>query len=86
MKANIYTHTHIYILEETDLNVSFWESDGGSSYTRCGCQITRLHSQLLNYYLQPRTACMGTDLEPSPTCVQKHVATRSINVELDVCV
>jgi hypothetical protein len=44
----------------------------------------RLHSQLLNYYLQPQTACMGTDLEPSPTCVKKHVATHSLNVELDV--
>jgi hypothetical protein len=29
---------------------------------------------------------MGTDLEPSPTCVQKRVATRSLNVESDVCV
>jgi hypothetical protein len=55
-------------------------------YRRCGYQITRLHSQLLNYYLQPRTACMGTDLEPSPTCAQKRVTTRSLNIELDVWV
>jgi hypothetical protein len=54
--------------------------------TRCSYKRTRLHSQLLNYYLQPRTTCMGTDLEPSPTCVQKHVATCSLNVESDVCV
>jgi hypothetical protein len=29
---------------------------------------------------------MGTDLESSPTCVQKRVATHLLNVELDVCV
>jgi hypothetical protein len=29
---------------------------------------------------------MGTDLEPSPTCVQKRVATHSLSVELDICV
>jgi hypothetical protein len=86
LDSNIYYHHHKNS-KNIQQRIKWWKKISGATVIIYEVRLLNNETAFAAPVLLPAAPNrMRTDLEPSPACVQKHVAIRSLNAELDVCV